>query len=414
MRFSRLQLEGWRQFRNVDITFHDRVTIITGANGAGKSTIIRILAQHFGWSIPLLGTPSENKEGLRHYLSGFWNKITRNTPVPNTIGEITYSNGSTGILIVPPNAGVTYSISINGIQSVQGLQISSHRPQSSYQAVGSIPTNSLSVEQAYQSYFNEVITKYNNAYSQHSPVYRMKEAIISMAMFGPGNVNVAPNPKISGAYDKFKSIIAIIFPESLGFVDIQVRVPDIVIVTKSGEFMLDAASGGLMSLIDLAWQIFLYSYDKDEFVVLLDEPENHLHPSMQRRIIGDLSRAFPKAQFVIATHSPFVVSSVKDSYVYVLRHADGSDEFSGAQRTVTSIKLDRANKAGTASDILRDVLGVPVTLPEWAENDLREIVSKYTSSQLDTIGIASLKAQLSEAGLSEYYPDALHAIVDRP
>ncbi|MFL1399228.1 AAA family ATPase, partial [Acinetobacter baumannii] len=62
-----------------------------------------------------------------------------------------------------------------------------------------------------------------------------------------------------------------------------------------------------MSIIDLAWQIFLYSHDKDEFVVTIDEPENHLHPSMQRSLLNDFVKAFPKAQFIVVTHSPFIV-----------------------------------------------------------------------------------------------------------
>lgn len=234
-----------------------------------------------------------------------------------------------------------------------------------------------------------------------------------MAMFGPGNANVAPNPALRAAFDRFKSVLKEILPESIGYVDLVIRIPDVVLITKSGEFLMDAASGGLMSLIDLAWQIFLYSYNKEEFVVLLDEPENHLHPSMQRRIVGDLSRAFPLAQFVVVTHSPFVVSSVRESNVYVLRHADGKSESASSMRTVSSIRLDRANKAGTASEILRDVLGVPITLPEWAELDLREIANNYNANQLDASGIRQLRADLAQAGLGEYYPDALQAIVER-
>lgn len=413
MRFSRLKLEGWRQFLAVDLEFHERVTIITGANGAGKSTLIRILAQHFGWHMPLLATPTQSKDGMRRYLSGFWSKLSRSGPVSQSIGEIHYSNGHSSQLVIPQESGVQYSIEIRNAQTVSGLQISSHRPQSSYQPVGNIPTDALSVEQAYQAYFNEVVNKYNNSYTNYSPVYRMKEAIISMAVFGPGNADVAPNPTMAMAYEKFKMVLREVLPDAIGFLDIQIRIPDVVIVTKSGEFMIDAASGGLMSLIDLAWQIFLYSYDKDEIVILLDEPENHLHPSMQRQIVGDLVRAFPKAQFVIVTHSPFVVSSVRDSNVYVLRHVNDESETPGSQRTVSSIRLDKANKAGTASEILRDVLGVPVTLPDWAEDEIRQISSAFTMDQLNADGIKQLRARLEAAGLGEYYPDALHEIAGR-
>jgi predicted ATPase len=34
--FKRLKIDGWRQFQSIDIELHPRLTIITGANGAGK------------------------------------------------------------------------------------------------------------------------------------------------------------------------------------------------------------------------------------------------------------------------------------------------------------------------------------------------------------------------------------------
>lgn len=41
-----------------------------------------------------------------------------------------------------------------------------------------------------------------------------------------------------------------------------------------------------------------------EGIVLLDEIEQHLHPRLQKEIIGRLKRQFPKLQFIVTTHSP--------------------------------------------------------------------------------------------------------------
>jgi len=240
----------------------------------------------------------------------------------------------------------------------------------------------------------------------------MKEAIISMAMFGPGNQYVQRNDEVANAFEGFKGVLSKILPPSIGFRDISVRVPDVVLETQSGDFIIDAASGGIMSLIDLAWQIFLFAQGKNEFVVLIDEPENHLHPSMQRSLLASLANAFPTAQFVIATHSPFMVSSVKDSYVYALKYEESEKGIQGeARSTVRSIRLDSANRAGTASEILRDILGVPVTLPEWAEQDIQRIAANYTLQEITPQTINSLRGDLDAAGLGEYYPEALRHLV---
>lgn len=45
-------------------------------------------------------------------------------------------------------------------------------------------------------------------------------------------------------------------------------------------------------------------------VVLIDELDLHLHPNWQRTVISDLTTLFPKLQFVVTTHSPFIVQSL--------------------------------------------------------------------------------------------------------
>lgn len=171
MRFAELKIRDWRQFANVEIQFHDRVTIITGSNGAGKSTLVRILAQHFGWNFPLLSTPTQNSDGIMKYLSGIRQLFERPAAEPpGTVGEIIYSSGDSSYITVPVESGPTYNIQIQRAQPVLGLQIDSHRSQSSYQPVNNVPTNALSVEQAYQAYYTETVNKYNNSFTSFSPI----------------------------------------------------------------------------------------------------------------------------------------------------------------------------------------------------------------------------------------------------
>lgn len=50
-----------------------------------------------------------------------------------------------------------------------------------------------------------------------------------------------------------------------------------------------------------------------EGVVLIDEVETHLHLSMQKEIMPILTTVFPQIQFIVSTHSPFVLSSIEDA-----------------------------------------------------------------------------------------------------
>ena len=63
----------------------------------------------------------------------------------------------------------------------------------------------------------------------------------------------------------------------------------------------------------------LSEYDK-EGVVLIDEIETHLHLEMQKKVLPSLTTLFPRLQFIISTHSPFVLSSLENVVIYDLEN----------------------------------------------------------------------------------------------
>jgi predicted ATP-binding protein involved in virulence len=65
-----------------------------------------------------------------------------------------------------------------------------------------------------------------------------------------------------------------------------------------------------------------------EGVVLIDEIDAHLHVSLQKVIFAFFRKAFPKLQFIITTHSPFVVQSVNDAIIYDLSKLEQLDDLS--------------------------------------------------------------------------------------
>ncbi|MDR0380878.1 MAG: AAA family ATPase [Oscillospiraceae bacterium] len=53
-------------------------------------------------------------------------------------------------------------------------------------------------------------------------------------------------------------------------------------------------------------------------IMLVDEIETHLHVELQKRVLPFLTRMFPGTQFIVATHSPFVITSLKNAVVFDL------------------------------------------------------------------------------------------------
>lgn len=53
-------------------------------------------------------------------------------------------------------------------------------------------------------------------------------------------------------------------------------------------------------------------------VVLIDEIDLHLHPKWQRHIVNDLKAVFPKVQFIVTTHSPNILTTIKKENVIII------------------------------------------------------------------------------------------------
>ncbi|MBK1833923.1 AAA family ATPase [Roseibacillus ishigakijimensis] len=88
-----------------------------------------------------------------------------------------------------------------------------------------------------------------------------------------------------------------------------------------------------------------------EFIMILDEPETHLHPAWQRYVLRIAQELFPNAQFIVATHSPFIISSINRGWIHILNTCedDGLVYFGEPQP---------CSEGDTYMDAVEDVLGI--------------------------------------------------------
>ena len=397
-KFKSLEVSKWRQFGWVEIEFHPRMTVITGANGAGKTTLLNILSQHFGWTQRFVGTPRIDRRGARRYYSGV---TTESSSSDVNVGKLAYDNGSVATLLVPTEADI-FNISIDPLQSVPGIYLTSHRPVYTYQKVTEIPTEVQAGNELFEEYLNSIRQFYQVNVRIQSPSHRLKAALISLATFGYGNKVVTPNAEARSAFEGFSRVLKSVLPADLGFQKVAIRMPEVVLETRTGDFSLDAASGGIAALLDLAWQIYMRSRTDSTFTVLMDEPENHLHPRLQRSVLPGLLDAFPQAQFIVSTHNPFVVTSVRDSNVTVL---DFDNE------KVKSTNLASVDRTATANQVLTDVLGVPFPAPLWVEDEIGNIVNSVRDQDLSTETLTEIRKRLNLAGLGAMFPQVIDRLL---
>ncbi len=130
-----------------------------------------------------------------------------------------------------------------------------------------------------------------------------------------------------------------------------------------------------------------------EAIVLIDEIELHLHPEWQQRILTDLMRTFPNAQFIVTTHSPQVLTTVEPQRIVEL-YRDGDNILAGAPAGATY--------GAEAGDVLSVVMGVS----ERPENEFTEDLEKYrhlvSEGQGETTEALKLRRKLEKLSPRDY------------
>ncbi len=98
---------------------------------------------------------------------------------------------------------------------------------------------------------------------------------------------------------------------------------------KYGQLPVDLLSDGIRNIVGLVAdiahrtarlnpQLGENAATRTPGIVLIDEVDMHLHPEWQQMILGALRSAFPLVQFIVTTHSPQVLSTVRKENVRTL------------------------------------------------------------------------------------------------
>ena len=133
--------------------------------------------------------------------------------------------------------------------------------------------------------------------------------------------------EIKAWFKKFDHVLQIIFDEKDAYLDFDIETFAFHIVVPGREpFAFDALSSGYAAVLDIVVDLMMRMEKKAgkhydlEGVVLIDEIETHLHLDLQKKIMPILTNMFPNIQFIVTTHSPFILNSIKDAVIYDLEN----------------------------------------------------------------------------------------------
>lgn len=99
-------------------------------------------------------------------------------------------------------------------------------------------------------------------------------------------------------------------------------------INEPGKELYDfnTLSSGYAAILDIVVDIMIrmerqtekrFQYDLPG-IVLIDEIETHLHLELQKKILDLLTTMFSNIQFIVSTHSPFILNSIENVVIYDL------------------------------------------------------------------------------------------------
>lgn len=146
--------------------------------------------------------------------------------------------------------------------------------------------------------------------------------------FARNENQVADADKIKTWFENFEKILSEFFEDQDLKLKFNYKDYSFTINTQGKSFKFTELSDGFIAILDIVADLILKMHANGnlstEFnkpgIVLIDEIETHLHLKLQKIILPMLTTLFPNIQFIVSSHSPFVLSSLPNATAYDLEH----------------------------------------------------------------------------------------------
>ncbi len=142
--------------------------------------------------------------------------------------------------------------------------------------------------------------------------------------------------RIDAWFEKFKECLCEIFEDdSIELIFDRKKFNFIIKQAKRKPFDFNTLSDGYSAILNIVTELILRMEKKKirgydvQGIVLIDEIETHLHVELQKKILPFLTSFFPGIQFIISTHSPFILNSIANAVVYDLENKILVEDLSG-------------------------------------------------------------------------------------
>lgn len=346
MKINKIQMRNFKGFENCEVAFNGNLTVAIGNNTAGKTTLLQAIQIALGAYLQSLKALPASKPFRRNfsesdrYLCYDPDKkdYRRNLEAPKItieadITDTEWTNGTPQFTKIPvtwyrefTNANTTTHNAKCAGQLIDIVAALEHKREiqgtnAVLPIVLSFGTNRIDAQMRTIKKISERQQRIEKAY---------KAALIDQVDFA-GALNwlnhydksIKDAKEFEGTREAFYEALATAIP-MLSEIDLDQGELEAVVSIKGKtpeRHHYSYMSDGIKAMINIVSEIAYRCIELNGFlgkdsvrltpgVVLIDEVDLYVHPKWQQHILADLQKAFPNIQFIVTTHSPYIVQSL--------------------------------------------------------------------------------------------------------
>ena len=316
---NKLVIEDVRGLHDIEINLSDKKSkhlILTGKNGSGKTSVLDAIANYLN----CLAT-SDNIKQYNNIINGNKKRITPNNENSNELFIIRKNIEEYSFKLAQAKQGVDIVLNINRDDIFYKFKngefiIAYYQANRVFNVEKPQHVEKIQLKETYEIKEN----------ARKDFVKFLLDLKMTQALALSGN-KVDKANTIGAWFVSLENMLKEIFDDkSLEIVFDEETFLFSLKVDNKPPFDFNTLSSGYAAILDIVVDVILKMQNTTERkfvfdmpgIVLIDEIKTHLHVDLQKQILGFLTTIFPNIQFILTTHSPFILSSLKNVVIYDL------------------------------------------------------------------------------------------------
>ena len=355
---TNLEINKVRHLKDISIPLSEnqiRHLVLTGKNGSGKTSVMEALAGYLG-----------NLFADACFASRESMLVNAQNSIKNTGLRIRFNKKLDSIL---------------ALRQKYHYVLAYYRADRIFQAVQPRHVEKVQLKDDYG------LTEFpRNEFVKYLLDLKMTEALAR------NNNKIEKADGIKQWFDELEKLLKKIFADETVKLEFDEETFEFRILQQGKEpFDFNTLSSGYQAVLDIIVDIMMRMQNQTQRsfdfnlpgIVLIDEIETHLHLELQKNIMPLLTTVFPNIQFIVTSHSPFILNSMENMVIYDL------ENHLLVENGLDNIPYDGIVEGYFGADKLSNVL-------EEKFERYKRLVKKEVLSDEDMNEIAELELYLDE------------------